>query len=215
MSELAAPQLAPAPRLSRRRALGIVVAALLLIGVLIGVLWAVVAPPVHGVVALTHSGERVQDYLGDEADHFFVAAFLMLGLLTVVAVLAPVLVWQWPAHRGPAMVVGLSIGVVAAGAAGAAVGAQLVHRRYGVVDVAAAPVTPKNPVHYFIEAPPVFFGHGPLQIACTVLLPAAVAALVYALLAAGAPHDDLGSYPAAVAPKPPTAVTVPSGGAAS
>ncbi|EUA68475.1 hypothetical protein I553_3940 [Mycobacterium xenopi 4042] len=51
-------------------------------------------------MALTHEGERVHDYLGNEADHFFVAAFLMLGLLTVVAVVASVLVWEWRAHRG-------------------------------------------------------------------------------------------------------------------
>ena len=52
-------------------------------GALVGALWAWLAPPIHGVVALTQSGERVHDYLGNEADHFFVAAFLMLGLLTV------------------------------------------------------------------------------------------------------------------------------------
>ncbi|EUA12661.1 hypothetical protein I553_4055 [Mycobacterium xenopi 4042] len=45
-------------------------------------------------MALTHEGERVHDYLGNEADHFFVAAFLMLGLLTVVAVVASVLVLE-------------------------------------------------------------------------------------------------------------------------
>jgi hypothetical protein len=41
----------------------------------------------------------------------------------------------------------------------------------------------------------VFFGQGPLQIAVTLLLPAALAALVYALLAAAAPRDDLGAWP--------------------
>ncbi|EUA41469.1 hypothetical protein I553_4019 [Mycobacterium xenopi 4042] len=30
--------------------------------------------------------------------------------------------------------------------------------RYGVVDIAAAPLTPEHRVHYFTEAPPVFFG---------------------------------------------------------
>lgn len=214
MSELARPQPA-APRLSGRSAIVTVVAGLLVTGLLVGGLWAFVAPPIHGVVALTHSGERVHDYLGEEADNFFVAAFLMLGLLTVVAVIAPVLVWQWQSHRGPGMVAGLSTGVVAAGAVATAVGALLVHLRYGVVDFARAPVTPKNRVHYFIEAPPVFFGDAPLQMACTVLLPAAAAALVYALLAAGAPRDDLGSYPAVDSPQPLSAVTVSSGGAAS
>lgn len=214
MSALPAPQPAVPSRLSRRRAVLSVVAGLTLTGVVVGGLWAVLAAPIHAVVALTHSGERLHDYLGDEADNFFVAAFLMLGLLTVVAVVAAVLVWQWQAHRGPAMVGGLATGMAAAGAAGAAVAAQLVHLRYGVVDIAAAPVTPKNPFHYVSEAPPVFFGDGPLQIACTVSLPAAVAALVYALLAAAAPHDDLGGHSAAESPKPATAVAVSSGDAA-
>jgi hypothetical protein len=56
-------------------------------------------------------------------------------------------------------------------------------------------LSPQNRVHYFTEAPPVFFGQGPLQIAVTLLLPAALAALVYALLAAAAPRDDLGAWP--------------------
>jgi hypothetical protein len=78
----------------------------------------------------------------------------------------------------------------------AGVGAVLVHWRYGTIDVGAAPVSPEHRVHYVIEAPPVFFGHGPLQIAATLLLPAALAALVYALLAVATPRDDLGAWPA-------------------
>ena len=42
----------------------------------------------------------------------------------------------------------------------------------------------------------MFFGHTPLQIAATLLLPAALAALVYALLAVATPRDDLGAWPA-------------------
>jgi hypothetical protein len=201
-------QLVAAPRTSRRRAVLAVVAGLLMTGPLIGGGWALIAPPIHGVVALTHSGERLHDYLGDESENFFVAAALMLGLLTLLAVVAPVLVWQWRAHRGPAMVIGLSIGVIVAGAVGAPVGALLVRLRYGVVDIDRAPVTHKNPFHYFVEAPPVLFGHTALQVACTVLLPAATAALVYALLAAASPYDDLRGGPAVPAAQPPTPVTV-------
>lgn len=215
MSELAAPHFSGAPRTSRRTAIGAVVAGLAVTGVLIGALWALIAPPIHGVVALTHEGERVHDYLGNEADHFFVAAFLMLGVLTVFAVVAPVLVWQWRAHRGPGMVAGLSIGVVGAAAAAAGVGALLVRLRYGAIDIARAPVTRDHRVHYFVEAPPVFFGHTPLQVACTLLLPAATAALVYALLVAAATRDDLGGYPAVDSPQPMTAVAVSPGGSAS
>lgn len=196
-----------APRTSRRRAVLAVVAGLFVTGPLIGGGWALIAPPIHGVLALTHSGERVHDYLGDEPDNFFVAAAMMLGLLTLVAIVAPVLVWQWRAHRGPAMVLGLSIGVIVAAAVGAPVGALLVRLRYGAVDIDRAPVTHKDPFRYFVEAPPVLFGHSALQVACTVLLPAAIAVLVYALLAAASPYDDLGSGPAVPA-QPWTPVTV-------
>jgi hypothetical protein len=189
------PQPAGAPRTSRGRAIVAIAAGLLLVGVLVGALWAWVAPPIHGVVVLPHDGDRLHDYLGDESEHFFVAAFLMLGMLNVVAAVASVLAWQWRAHRGPGMVAGLCTGVVIAAAVAAGVGALLVHLRYGAVNFAAAPVTHKDPVYYFTEAPPVFFGRAPLQIACTLLLPASTAALVYAVPAAATARDDLGGYP--------------------
>lgn len=184
-----------APRTSRGRAAVIVMAALALTGAAIGALWAWLAPPVHGVVALTKDGERVRAHLGAEADHFFVAAFLLIGMLCAMAVIGAVLVWQWRAHRGPVMVAALAVG--AAGAAGvtAGVGAALVHWRYGSIDVGAAPISPDHRVHYVIEAPPVFFGHSPMLIAVTLLFPAAIAALVYALIAVSIARDDLGAWP--------------------
>lgn len=183
------------PRVSRGRAGLIVVAGLALTGVVIGALWAAVAPAVHGVVALTKSGERVRAYLGNEADHFFVAAFLVVGMLCVMAVVAAVLVWQWRAHRGPLMVAALGLGSAAAAGVASGVGAALAHWRYGTIDVASAPISPDRRVHYVVEAPPVFFGHSPLLIALTILFPAATAALVYALIAVSIPRDDLGAWP--------------------
>ncbi|BBZ16789.1 DUF2567 domain-containing protein [Mycolicibacterium gadium] len=183
------------PRVSRGRAALIVVAGLALTGVVIGALWAAVAPAVHGVVALTKSGERVRAYLGNEADHFFVAAFLVVGMLCVMAVVAAVLVWQWRAHRGPLMVAALGLGSAAAAGVASGVGAALAHWRYGTIDVASAPISPDHRVHYVVEAPPVFFGHSPLLIALTILFPAATAALVYALIAVSIPRDDLGAWP--------------------
>jgi hypothetical protein len=50
-------------------------------------------------------------------------------------------------------------------------------------------------VYYVVEAPPTFFGHSPLQIAVTVLFPAAIAALAYALIAVSTARDDLGGWP--------------------
>jgi hypothetical protein len=183
------------PRISRRRAAAITVAGLTAVGALVGALWAWLAPSIHGVVALTKRGERVKGYLGNESDHFFIAAFLIVGMLGALAVIAAVLLWQWRAHRGPVMVAALSIGAMAAAGVAAGVGAVLVRWRYGAIDIAGAPVSPEHRVHYVIEAPAVFFGHSPLQIAATILLPAAAAALVYALMAVSTQRDDLGAWP--------------------
>jgi hypothetical protein len=183
------------PRISRRRAAATTVAGLTVAGAGLGALWAWLAPPIHGVVALTKSGNRVKGYLGNEGDHFFIAAFLVVGMLSVLALVAAVLVWKWRAHRGPVMAAALAIGSAVAAGAMAGVGAVLVHWRYGAIDIAGAPVSPEHRVHYVIEAPAVFFGHGPLQIAVTILFPAAVAAFIYGLMAVSTQRDDLGAWP--------------------
>jgi hypothetical protein len=183
------------PRISRRRAVATTVAGLTVAGALVGALWAWLAPPIHGVVALTKRGERVKAFLGNEADHFFIAAFMLVGMVGAVAVVAAVLLWQWRAHRGPAMMAALAIGAGAAAGAAAGVGAVLVRWRYGAIDIAGAPVSPEHRVHYVVEASAVFFGHSPLQIAASILLPAAAAALVYALMAVSTARDDLGGWP--------------------
>ena len=180
--------------MTRRAALTVVI-GLTLTGAVVGGVWSVLAPPAHGVSALTRSGQRVQTYLGSESDHLFVAAALLIGLLTSVAIIAAVLVWQWRAHRGPLMSTALWVGLVAAAAAAAGVGAALVHWHYGAVPFDTAPVTAENRIFYYSEAPPVFFARGPLQIATTLLFPAAVAALTYALMAVATPRDDLGATP--------------------
>ena len=199
-----------APGVSRRTAAVRVFAGLTAAGAVVGALWAWLAPPIQGVVALTRSGDRVRAYLGNDSDHFFLGAFLQVGLLGVLAVVATVLVWQWRAHRGPVQVAALVGGMAAAAGVAAGVGAVLVHWRYGSIDVDAAPVSEGNRVHYVTEAPAVFFGHGPLVIAAGILLPAAVAALTYALLTASTSRDDLGAWPpveyAGVYPPIPVAV---------
>jgi hypothetical protein len=177
------------------RAVLVVVLGLSAVGAVVGGWWAWIAPPIHAVAALTKAGERVHDYLGNDSDHFFVAPCLMLGLLTVVAVVASVLVWQRHEQRGPAMVVALSIGLVAGAVAAVGVGALLVRLRYGVLDFAAIPLSSDHKVAYVVEAPPVLFAHGPLQVALTLIWPAGIAALVYAVLAAANARDDLGAFP--------------------
>ena len=199
-----------APRISRRRAAITVIVGLALGGALIGALWAWMAPPVHGVIALTKSGERVHAYLGNEADNFFTAAFLLVGMVVALAVVCAVLVWQWRAHRGPVLVAALTIGSAAAAGAAAGVGALLVRSRYDVIDIAGAPISPEDRVHYVTEAPPVFFAHTPLLIATSILFPAAMAALTYALMAVATSRDDLGAWPP-VEPVLPPPVTVDGG----
>jgi len=183
------------PRVSRARAALTVVVGLAAGGAVVGVLWAWLAPPIHGLVAFARSGERIRASLGSESDHWFTAAFLIIGMLGVLAVVAAVLLWQWRAHRGPVMVAVLAVGGVAAAAVAVAVGALAVRWRYGTIDVAAAPVSEDHRVHYVVEAPAVFFGHSPLQIAATLLVPAGVAALVYLLAATATARDDLDAWP--------------------
>jgi hypothetical protein len=185
------------PHTSRLRAVVTTALGVSAAGVLIGGLWAWIAPTIHAVVAITHSGERVHDYLGNESEHFFDAPCLMLGLLTVLAVVAAVLVWQWREHRGPAMVIGLSIGMVIAAAVASATGAVLVRLSYGALNFDAVPLSGSPSVAYVIQAPPVFFSHGPLQVAVNLIWPAAIAALAFALLAAAHARDDLGGLPVA------------------
>lgn len=189
------PDIVAPPRISRIRAVVSVVLALAASGSVVGVLWAWLAPPANGVIALTRDGDRLWAYLGNEADNFFTSAFLLVGMLSVVAVVGAVALWQWRVHRGPVLVAALAAGAGIAAAVAAGVGAVLVRWRYGAVDVAGAPVTTDHRVHYVTEAPAVFFGHSPLLIALTIVFPAAVAALVYALLAVATSRDDLGGWP--------------------
>jgi hypothetical protein len=185
-----------ASRATRRRALRTVVLVLSAIGVLVGGLWAWIAPPIHAVVAITRKGERVHDYLGSESQNFFVAPLLLISLLAVVAVVAAVAVWQWREHRGPQMVIALTIGLIGAAAAAAGVGALLVRLRYGALDFDTVALSSgEHSLTYVVQAPPVFFGHLPRQIAATLLSPTAIAALIYALAATGTVRDDLGAYP--------------------
>lgn len=184
-----------APRRSAASAAAIIVVALALSGAALGALWARIAPSIHTITGLSRSGERVDAFLGREADNLFVAAAMMVGLLSMLGVVSSVAVWQWRAHRGPMQVMALCVGLLAAGGAATGVGAAVAHWRYGTADHAGVEVTPENRVHYFTEAPPVFVGHGALQIAVTLLLPVALGALVYSVMTVATHRDDLGAWP--------------------
>jgi Protein of unknown function (DUF2567) len=198
-----------APRISRRRAAVTIIVGLAVAGALIGVLWAWLAPPLHSAIVLTRDGDRLHAYLGNEVDYLFLGAFLLAGLVVVLAVVSAVLVWQWRAHRGPTLVTALTIGSAAAAGAAAGIGALLVRWRYDIVDIAGAPISPEHRVHYVTEAPSVFFAHTPLMIAATFLFPAAMAALTYSLLAVSTARDDLGGWPAEEPEAPVTAAVAP------
>ncbi|MGV1087812.1 MAG: DUF2567 domain-containing protein [Mycobacterium sp.] len=178
-------------RSSRGAVLKIVV-GLAFCGAALGAVWAWIAPPIHTITGLTKSGERLDGFLGRESDNVFVASAMLIGLLTMLAVIVAVLVWQWRSYRGPLMVIALWIGVTLAGATAAGTGAALAHWRYGTPDHKGVVLNPQNRVAYFTEAPPVFMGHNAFQIAVTLLLPAAVAVLTYALMTVATPRDDLG-----------------------
>jgi hypothetical protein len=182
----------------RRRAVAATL-VVLAIGALIGALWGSIAPPIHAVVAITHSGERVHDYLGNDSQHFFDAPCLMLGLLTVLAVVAAVVAWQRRARRGPAMVIRLVVAMAAAAGAAAAVGVLVVRRIYGALDFDAVPLVGRPSVAYVLQGPPVFFSVQPLTAALTVIWPVGIAALVYAVLVVWHAHDHLGARIAEVA----------------
>lgn len=183
------------PKLSHRAAALRVVAGLTLTGALGGVLWAFLAPPVDAVVALTKKGQRIHGYFGDESDRVFLGGALVVGLLTVIAVVAATAVWQWRAHRGPVLAGALALGNVAAAGALTGVGAVVAHWRYGTPDLAATALSPEHRVGYLVEAPPVFFGHSPWVIATTLFFPAGVAALVYLFCTLATKRDDLGAWP--------------------
>lgn len=186
------------PKLSHRAAALRVVVGLTLAGALGGLLWAYLAPPVDAVVALTKKGQRIHGYFGDESDRVFLGGALAVGFLTVIAVVAATVVWQWRAHRGPLLAGALALGNVAAAGALTGVGAVVAHWRYGTPDLAAAPLTPEHRVGYVVEAPPVFFGHSPWVIVTTLFFPAGIAALVYLFCTLATKRDDLGAWPPVV-----------------
>jgi hypothetical protein len=194
-ADVVTPTVVAPPKLSHRAAALRVVVGLTLTGALGGVLWAFLAPPVDGVVALTKKGQRIHGYFGDEADRVFLGGALAVGLLTVIAVVAATLVWQWRAHRGPVLAGALALGNVAAAGALTGVGAVVAHWRYGTPDLTGAPLSPEHRVGYLVEAPPVFFGHSPWVIAATLFFPAGIAALVYLFCTLATKRDDLGAWP--------------------
>ena len=82
-----------------------IIVGLVISGAILGAVWAVIAPPIHTITGLAKSGDRVDGFLGREADNVFVASAMFIGLLCMLGVVTAVAVWQWRAYRGPLMVV--------------------------------------------------------------------------------------------------------------
>src|ERR1700722_12117472 len=164
-----------------------------LAGVAAGAVWAWLAPASPSAVIVTKAGKRIHEYLGNEGDHYFDSAGMMIGLLVGLAVVSAVLVWQWRQRRGPAMVIGLTAGGVALAAAATGVGAGLVRLRYGHTDIGA--VVADHKLHYITEAPAEFPPHTPLQGLSLLLVPPASGALTYVIMPAASADDYLGVTP--------------------
>jgi hypothetical protein len=200
---------AEAPRFSRLGAAAIVFGGLTVVGAFVGVLWSVIAPGVHGAVADTRDNGRVYVHLGNEADNFFIATTMLTGMAAVVAVIVAAAAWQWKAHRGPVMACAITLGALASSAVAAGVGAALVRLRYGALDIAAAQLEEGQRIKYVVEAPAVFYGHTPTQIAVTLALAPCLAAVIYMFCVAACARDDLAAWPPAPMPLYRTPVTVP------
>ncbi|WP_078284597.1 DUF2567 domain-containing protein [Mycobacteroides chelonae] len=200
---------AVAPRFSHVKAATVVFGVLSVAGVLVGALWSVIAPGVHGAIADTRDNGRVFVHLGNQADNFFIATTLLTGMAAVVAVVVSAAAWQWRAHRGPVMVGGIALGALAGSALAAGVGAALVRLRYGALDIAGAQLDEGHRIKYVVEAPAVFYGHTPAQIAVTLALAPCLAAVTYMFCVVACVRDDLDAWPPVTGPLYRVPVAVP------
>lgn len=189
-----------APRFSHARAAVVVFGALAAAGVLVGALWSVIAPGVHGAIADTRDNGRVFVHLGNQADNFFIGTTMLMGMAAVVAVIASAAAWQWRAHRGPIMAGALTLGALACSAVAAGVGAVLVRLRYGALDIAGAQLDEGHRIKYVVQAPAVFYGHTEAQIAVSLALAPCLAAMVYMFCVVACARDDLDAWPPAPTP---------------
>ncbi|MGH3725949.1 MAG: DUF2567 domain-containing protein [Mycobacterium sp.] len=198
-----------APSFSHLRAATLVAGGLTVAGALVGALWSVIAPGVHGAIADTRDNGRVFVHLGNQADNFFVATTMLMGMAAVVAVVVSAAAWQWKAHRGPLMIGALTVGALASSAAAAGVGAVLARLRYGALDIAAAQLEEGHRIKYVVEAPAVFYGHTPSQIAVTLALAPCLAAVTYMFGVVACARDDLDAWPPVAVPVYRAPMTVP------
>lgn len=117
--------------------------AVLVVSAVVGVLWALLAPPEHWVVV----DPNHRSTLPGESTHRFDAVALFLGFAAATGLLTALAVWrllQWA--RGPLLVAGLLIGSLLGAAVMVVVGEQAAHWRF------PRPVHPV--VHSVVNVPP-------------------------------------------------------------
>lgn len=108
------PPVEPRDLIGALRSFGVVAVALTLVGAPLGVLWALLSPPLD-LVAVANGSE--------DAFRVQLSADLVLGVLAVVVgVAAGVLAWTRRPRHGAAVVLGLAVGGLLAGLVAARVG---------------------------------------------------------------------------------------------
>lgn len=160
-------------------------------GVLLGLLWALVAPGEARVT--TASGASVP--LAAESDHVFDATAVFFLLVAAYGVVVGSLAWRATARRGPVMLVGIAVATTAAAWVAARVGTWL-----------AGPLTDRSPVGVLLDRSEASSSGtpGPPIPATLTTLPAEIgsswtvvgaglgAVLAYLLCAIALGSDDLG-----------------------
>ena len=163
---------------SQVRAAARIVAALLLVGVLAGLVWALLVPAQHFLV-VTPDGRGVS--LTGESSHQFDAVALFVCIAAVVGLVSAVAAWQWRSARGPTLYAGLLLGSILGAAAMAGIGESVARLRYPAPDSPA--------VDSVVAISP---GLGTLVV---LIVQPLVASFVVLVIASINPLDDLGSSP--------------------
>ncbi|NMO93276.1 DUF2567 domain-containing protein [Actinomycetospora sp. TBRC 11914] len=176
-----------------RPALRIVV-AVLVGGLLLGLLWALVAPGQATVTTATGASAQ----LAAESDHVFDATAVFFLLVTAYGVVVGALAWRIRTRRGPVVLVGVAVASTAAAWVAARVGTWL-----------AGPLTDRQAIGVLLDRAEVSASGtgGPPIPATLVTLPAEIgswwtvlgagigAVLAYLLCAITVGADDLGREP--------------------
>jgi hypothetical protein len=168
--------------------------AVLVGGLLVGLVWALVAP--GQATVSTAAGASAP--LAAESDHVFDATAVFFLIVTAYGVVVGALAWRARSRRGPVMLLGIAVGSTAGGWVAARVGTWL-----------AGPLTDRHPIGVLLDRAEASASAtpGPPIPATLVTLPAQIgsfwtvlgagigAVLAYLLCAIALGADDLGREP--------------------